>query len=84
MFIFSQMDFLTIDPCAEEYKEIDAILLDPSCSGSGTAFSRQDDVLPSSRQSLCVLPLHGVLKGVRILFQEAHGVTGQSARGFSG
>ena len=33
-------DFLSIDPFDEEYADVTAVLLDPSCSGSGTAFSR--------------------------------------------
>lgn len=30
------LDFLDIDPNSEEFRDVDAILLDPSCSGSGT------------------------------------------------
>lgn len=43
-------DFLKTDP--NEYKHIDAILLDPSCSGSGTSVSRMDYLLPSSQACL--------------------------------
>lgn len=42
-----QMDFLNVDPQSNRFKDTDAILLDPSCSGSGTAISRQDFILPS-------------------------------------
>ncbi|KAH7170468.1 S-adenosyl-L-methionine-dependent methyltransferase [Dactylonectria macrodidyma] len=28
-------DFLQVDPCAEKYRSVGALLLDPSCSGSG-------------------------------------------------
>lgn len=44
-------DFLTIDPAAREYAEVSCILLDPSCSGSGTSHSRMDHLLPSSQQT---------------------------------
>jgi putative methyltransferase len=40
------VDFLSLNP--DEYSHVDAILLDPSCSGSGTAVSRMDYLLPSS------------------------------------
>ncbi|XP_057728176.1 25S rRNA (cytosine-C(5))-methyltransferase NSUN5 isoform X2 [Arachis stenosperma] len=40
-------DFLNIDPKAPSYSKVKAILLDPSCSGSGTAASRLDHLLPS-------------------------------------
>ncbi len=43
-------DFLKTDP--NEFKHIDAILLDPSCSGSGTSVSRMDYLLPSSQDCL--------------------------------
>lgn len=39
-------DFLSLNP--DEYSHVDAILLDPSCSGSGTAVSRMDYLLPSN------------------------------------
>lgn len=42
------IDFLSIDPHSPEYRDVDAILLDPSCSGSGTRLSRMDYLLPSS------------------------------------
>ena len=38
-------DFLTVDPAAEEYASVRALLLDPSCSGSGTEVNRGDIVL---------------------------------------
>lgn len=38
-------DFLQEDPAAHE--DVDAILLDPSCSGSGTSISRMDYLIPS-------------------------------------
>ncbi|KAI4316491.1 hypothetical protein L6164_024471 [Bauhinia variegata] len=40
-------DFLNIDPETPSYSKVRAILLDPSCSGSGTAASRLDHLLPS-------------------------------------
>ncbi|XP_004501444.1 25S rRNA (cytosine-C(5))-methyltransferase NSUN5 [Cicer arietinum] len=40
-------DFLNINPKDPSYSKIKAILLDPSCSGSGTAASRLDHLLPS-------------------------------------
>ena len=42
-------DFLTIDPQSDEYNAVDAVLLDPSCSGSGTSVSRMDYLLPSAQ-----------------------------------
>lgn len=45
-------DFLATDPEAPEYRSVCAALLDPSCSGSGTAFSRMDYLLPSSADRL--------------------------------
>lgn len=39
--------FLDIDPEDSAYSELRAILLDPSCSGSGTAAERLDHLLPS-------------------------------------
>eukprot|EP00249_Psilotum_nudum_P020310 c27647_g1_i3 orf=179-1606(+) len=41
-------DFLKLDPNAPSFSKIRAILLDPSCSGSGTALQRLDHLLPSS------------------------------------
>ncbi|GMH32500.1 hypothetical protein BSKO_00334 [Bryopsis sp. KO-2023] len=43
---FKQMDFLSLDPEDDEFGPVDGILLDPSCSGSGTAASRMDHLLP--------------------------------------
>jgi len=40
-------DFLSLDPAAPPLSRADAILLDPSCSGSGTGLSRGDSMLPS-------------------------------------
>ncbi|KAL0394200.1 UNVERIFIED_CONTAM: 25S rRNA (cytosine-C(5))-methyltransferase NSUN5 [Sesamum latifolium] len=40
-------DFLNLDPRDPSYSKVRAILLDPSCSGSGTAFERLDHLLPS-------------------------------------
>lgn len=40
-------DFLNLDPRHPSYSKVRAILLDPSCSGSGTAFERLDHLLPS-------------------------------------
>jgi putative methyltransferase len=41
-------DFLSLDPRAEPLLSADAVLLDPSCSGSGTALTRGDALLPSA------------------------------------
>lgn len=41
-------DFLELKPEDPSYSKIRAILLDPSCSGSGTASARLDHLLPSS------------------------------------
>ncbi|XP_051137292.1 25S rRNA (cytosine-C(5))-methyltransferase NSUN5 isoform X2 [Andrographis paniculata] len=40
-------DFLSLDPKDPSYSKVRAILLDPSCSGSGTALERLDHLLPS-------------------------------------
>lgn len=45
-----QGDFLKIDTSAEEWTGVSAVLLDPSCSGSGTTHSRMDFLLPSTWQ----------------------------------
>lgn len=45
-------DFLAIEPEAPEFAGVRAALLDPSCSGSGTAFTRMDYLLPSSADRL--------------------------------
>ncbi|EFJ21036.1 hypothetical protein SELMODRAFT_107682 [Selaginella moellendorffii] len=39
-------DFLKLDPNASDYSKVRAILLDPSCSGSGTTVQRMDHLLP--------------------------------------
>ncbi|GAX77818.1 hypothetical protein CEUSTIGMA_g5261.t1 [Chlamydomonas eustigma] len=41
-------DFLSVDPECEEMSQVQGIILDPSCSGSGTIYSRMDHLLPSS------------------------------------
>ena len=41
-------DFLAVDPTEADFKNVSAVLLDPSCSGSGTVFSRMDHLLPSA------------------------------------
>lgn len=41
-------DFLSVDPQGAEYAEVRGLLLDPSCSGSGTTLSRMDYLLPSA------------------------------------
>ncbi|XP_022729972.1 probable 28S rRNA (cytosine-C(5))-methyltransferase isoform X2 [Durio zibethinus] len=40
-------DFLSLDPKNPLYSKVCAILLDPSCSGSGTVAERLDHLLPS-------------------------------------
>ncbi|KAI3715647.1 hypothetical protein L6452_22633 [Arctium lappa] len=40
-------DFLNLNPKDQLYSKVRAILLDPSCSGSGTAADRLDYLLPS-------------------------------------
>ncbi|CAN4128396.1 unnamed protein product [Withania somnifera] len=40
-------DFLNMSPEDPAYSKVQAILLDPSCSGSGTAVDRLDHLLPS-------------------------------------
>jgi len=43
-------DFLRVDPGVAPYDQVDAVLLDPSCSGSGTSGSRMDYLLPSAQE----------------------------------
>lgn len=53
-----QMDFLSLGIEDEFGKSIEGILLDPSCSGSGTALSRMDHLLPLKGEifvTLCCL-----------------------------
>eukprot|EP01018_Ginkgo_biloba_P010642 Gb_29746 [translate_table: standard] len=40
-------DFLKLNPDTSKYSKVRAILLDPSCSGSGTTSQRLDHLLPS-------------------------------------
>lgn len=42
-----QADFLSLDMASEELSEVRGVILDPSCSGSGTRHSRMDHLLPS-------------------------------------
>lgn len=42
-----QADFLCLDMGASELSEVRGVILDPSCSGSGTTHSRMDHLLPS-------------------------------------
>ncbi|KAL9249446.1 25S rRNA (cytosine-C(5))-methyltransferase NSUN5-like protein [Drosera capensis] len=46
-----QGDFLKINNNGPKYSELQAILLDPSCSGSGTAADRLDHLLPSGQEA---------------------------------
>lgn len=43
--IHAQVDFLSLDPNNPKYAGVQALLLDPSCSGSGTTASRGDALL---------------------------------------
>ena len=45
----SCIDFLVVDHA--EFSNVDAVLLDPSCSGSGTSATRMDYLLPSSSKN---------------------------------
>lgn len=42
-------DFLEVDPTDPEYAGVRAVLLDPSCSGSGTAGTRGDYLIAAAR-----------------------------------
>lgn len=46
-----QGDFLKVDTSAQEWAGVSAVLLDPSCSGSGTTHNRMDFLLPSTWQT---------------------------------
>lgn len=43
-------DFLKLDPFQPELCNVKALLLDPSCSGSGTRGRRMDDIMPSAQE----------------------------------
>ena len=47
----TQGDFLEVDVAAAEWETVTAVMLDPSCTGSGTALSRMDFLLPSTWQT---------------------------------
>lgn len=38
----ANQDFLKVDPQSSEYKEVEYILLDPSCSGSGNYYVKMN------------------------------------------
>ena len=44
----AHQDFLRADPADPRYRAVRGILLDPSCSGSGTTLSRGDHLLPAA------------------------------------
>lgn len=45
----SHQDFLKVDPQSPEYSEVEYILLDPSCSGSGMVCLREDSETDQAR-----------------------------------
>ncbi|MEW5317568.1 MAG: hypothetical protein WDW38_008854 [Sanguina aurantia] len=45
-------DFLAIDTASEDFAHVCGVLLDPSCSGSGTASSRTDKLLEMATKGL--------------------------------
>ncbi|XP_078176807.1 S-adenosyl-L-methionine-dependent methyltransferases superfamily protein isoform X1 [Carex rostrata] len=45
-------DFLDVDPSDPAYMKVQAILLDPSCSGSGISTQRLDHLLPSYTEDI--------------------------------
>lgn len=49
--VAQQADFLSLDMCSDELREVRGVILDPSCSGSGTCHSRMDHLLPSKGQA---------------------------------
>lgn len=49
--VAQQADFLSLDMCSDELREVRGVMLDPSCSGSGTCHSRMDHLLPSKGQA---------------------------------
>ena len=50
-------DFLTVDPKSPQYRNVKAVLLDPSCSGSGMV-TRFDHAVSCYCVSLCTLRFH--------------------------
>lgn len=51
LFVVAQADFLSLDMSSSELREVQGVILDPSCSGSGTCYSRMDHLLPSQAQA---------------------------------
>ena len=47
--IAAHADFLSLDLSEARFAEVRGALIDPSCSGSGTAHSRMDHLLPSAQ-----------------------------------
>ncbi|XP_051539557.1 probable 28S rRNA (cytosine-C(5))-methyltransferase [Myxocyprinus asiaticus] len=57
----ANQDFLKVDPQSSEYKEVEYILLDPSCSGSGMVCLRDEFTEPQEDvrlQALAAFQLH--------------------------
>ena len=57
-------DFLQVDPLDPEYAGVRAVLLDPSCSGSGTAGTRGDYLIAAARGETVEGTVEGVPRGV--------------------
>jgi putative methyltransferase len=55
-------DFLKIDPNDPQYSQVRGILLDPSCSGSGTVFYKQESKSLEKLASLQTALIHHALK----------------------
>ncbi|XP_043107072.1 probable 28S rRNA (cytosine-C(5))-methyltransferase isoform X2 [Puntigrus tetrazona] len=51
----ANQDFLKVDPQSSEYKEVEYILLDPSCSGSGMVCLRDEFSEPQDEERLKAL-----------------------------
>eukprot|EP00798_Chlamydomonas_sp_ICE-L_P032148 gene32148-16678_t len=44
-------DFLTIDPTSADFAKVCGVILDPSCSGSGTVYTRMDHLIKPALES---------------------------------
>jgi 16S rRNA C967 or C1407 C5-methylase (RsmB/RsmF family) len=52
-------DFLDVDPLDRKWRTVQAVLLDPSCSGSGTAATRMDFLTSHNQDIIYGSPLDG-------------------------
>lgn len=66
----ANQDFLKVDPQSSEYKEVEYILLDPSCSGSGNYVKMNHCISNISYLDVCCLDLCLSVSGMVCLRDE--------------